>query len=83
MKKMSKTQRRNQRRRARAEERARQEAEDEEGEPTELIGTRVITKSGRTGVMTQFDPDDRLLELKIELDDNLRLNKYSLLTICT
>ena len=45
--------------------------EDDDGESSaDLIGTRVRTKSGRTGKIVAFDPNDRLLEIKVEFDND-------------
>ena len=46
------------------------EEDDDEESSAELIGTRVRTKSGRTGKIVAFDPNDRLLEIKVEFDND-------------
>ena len=67
-KKHTKTQRRNIRRRAKRN----QAAEEEEEEVQSIIGMKVMTKTGRIGRIITHDPNDELLELKVEfLDDAL------------
>ena len=52
------------------------EEDDDEESSAELIGTRVRTKSGRTGKIVAFDPNDRLLEIKVEFDNDGQLPYY-------
>ena len=69
MGKHSKTQRRNMRRRARRHEKAAEDGEDDDDQS--LIGMMCTTKEGRHGKIIVFDPNDKLLELKIEFTDGL------------
>ena len=68
-----KTQKRNQRRRARAAE-ARIEGIEEidyASGKSSPIGAMVRTRTGRIGEITAHDPDDKLLEFKLQFHDNL------------
>ena len=42
---------------------------DEDDDNQSLIGTMCVTKEGRPGKIAVFDPEDKLLELKIEFTD--------------